>query len=81
MITELRTVYDPRKSFYGKARVEFKEDGTRVLWSYDTAVAQIKDSKAAIFGFHSPTTLRHIKEFLYQNNFEIGTKEQLRKMY
>ncbi|YP_010581987.1 hypothetical protein IM043_gp166 [Bacillus phage SPG24] len=44
-------------------------------------VAEIRNGKAEVFGTHSSTTLRHIKDFLYQNGFEIGTKKEIEKMY
>lgn len=49
--------------------------------SYNTKVAEIKNDKAKIFDTYSPTTLRHIKEFLYQNGFKIGTKKELMEWY
>lgn len=51
------------------------------LQSYNTIVAEIKNGKAKIFGWYSSTTTRHIKEFLQQFGFKIGTKTQLEKMY
>lgn len=80
MQTLLEPVFDTRKSFYGKAQV-LTENDTITLISYSTKVAEIKDGKAKIFGTYSPTTLRHIKDFLYQNNFPIGTKNELLEMY
>lgn len=80
MQTALEPVFDTRKSFYGKATV-ITENDTITLISYSTKVAEIKDGKAKIFGTYSPTTLRHIKDFLYQNNFSIGTKSELLEMY
>lgn len=80
MQTLLEPVFDTRKSFYGKAKV-ITENDTITLISYSTRVAEIKDGKAKIFGTYSPTTLRHIKDFLYQNNFPIGTKSELLEMY
>jgi hypothetical protein len=72
--------FDSRKSFYGKA-VVIEEAGVKQLRSYNTIVAEIKDGEAEIFGTYSPTTLRHIKDFLYQNGFEVGTKRELEEMY
>lgn len=37
--------------------------------------------KATILGWYSQTTTSCIKEFLMQYGFEIGTKEQLIKLY
>lgn len=80
MMTELAPVIDSRKSFYKKAHV-LTEDNKTILISYSTRVAEIEDGEAKIFGTYSPTTLRHIKDFLYQNGFEIGTKKELMEMY
>lgn len=77
---ELEPIYSNVKSFYGKAKI-IREDGTIKLKSYETIVAEIKDRKAHINGFYSATTTRHIKEFLQQYGFEIGTKQQLEKLY
>lgn len=80
MITELKPVYDLRKSFYGKARVEIGE-GSLILWSYKTAVAEIRNGEAKVFGTYSDTTLRHIKEFLSQNGFKVVSKKQILQDY
>lgn len=78
--TELKPVIDSRKSFYKKA-FTVTENDTITLISYDTEVAEIKDGKAKIFDTYSVTTLRHIKDFLYQNGFKIGTKSELLEWY
>lgn len=78
--TELTPVYDRRKSFYKKAWV-LESEGVKQLLSYQTIVAEIRNGKAEVFGTHSSTTLRHIKDFLYQNGFEMGTKKEIEKMY
>ena len=77
---ELEVIYGNQKSFYGKAKV-IKENGVIKLMSYSTIVAIIENGKAKILGWYSATTTRHIKEFLQQYGFEIGTKAQLEKMY
>lgn len=79
-IYELRTIHDSRKSFYGKAQV-IEHDGVKTLKSYSTHVARIKDGKATVNGTYSPTTLRHIKEFLIQNGFKAETKRQILQDY
>ena len=78
---ELEPEFDGRKSFYKKAHVIEREGGRVELQSYDTIVATIEDGKAKVHGFYSPTTLRHIKEFLYQFGFKVGSKAELEKMY
>lgn len=62
----LDTVYDSRKSFYGKATVEMTEDGI-TLYSYDTAIVEVNgDNVKAYWNGWSMTTGRHIKEFFLQ---------------
>jgi hypothetical protein len=82
-VSELSPQYDSSKSFYGKAKVVTDSDGTQILYSYDTPVVEIKDDKVVLKPMwdSSATTLRHVKEFLKQNGFEVGSKAQLAKMY
>jgi len=77
---ELEARYDSRQSFYGKARVTTTGNGS-YLTSYNTVVAEIKDGEVEVFGTYSPTTLRHIKEYLKQNGFEADTKKQIEEDY
>jgi hypothetical protein len=79
-MTELYPVYDSRKSFYKKAIV-LEDEGVKRLRSYDTIVAEIRDGEAEVFGTYSATTMRHIKDFLYQNGFEVGTKKFIEDTY
>lgn len=84
---DLKPQYDPRKSFYGKAWVDDKGNGTKVLYSYRTPVVRIEDGKVTLLrkGYlgwsSSPTTLRHVKDFLKQNGFEAGSVNDIAKMY
>ena len=72
---ELAPKYDSHASFYGKAFVALNEKGNRkVLYSYQTLVAGIKDGELIIYSAYSDdwwsvTTRRHIAEFFGQ---EIG---------
>ena len=77
---ELTPRYDSAKSFYGKAWVEEEADEISLI-SYSTKVAIIKNGKVAVFGTYSNTTLRHIKEFLKQNNFIAKNKMQIQEDY
>lgn len=77
---ELSANYDSRKSFYGKANVR-TEDGKIILRSYSTDVAYIKDGVPVVKGSYSPTTLRHIKEFLKQHGHKADTSKQMLKDY
>lgn len=69
-MTELKAIFDSRKEFYGKARVETLL--TRInLWSYDSLVAYvIKGTKQVVeldgFRYNSATTRRHKKELRLQ---------------
>ena len=73
MIYNLDCVYDTRKSFYGKAKVNdvYNDNSVLVLISYNTEVAQITKNKNKrvynYFGKYSQTTTRHQKEFFKQN--------------
>ena len=80
MQTKLDAIYDARQSFYGKAIVS-SNNGVISLWSYGTLVATIYDGQAKVYGTHSATTLRHIKEFLRQNSYHAATKTQIERDY
>ena len=77
----LEPTHDGRKSFNGKAQVLIKENGDLILRSYNTDVATISWSsgikKAEVYEIYSPTSLRHIKEFLLQNKFKADNKKQI----
>lgn len=78
---ELSAIWDSRKSFYSKARVN-NNDGDLELISYNTRVAVVyPDGTASVYGTYSSTTLRHIKEFLLQNGFKAENKKQILKDY
>lgn len=93
-VYKLPAKYDSRASFYGKAQVFIEEDdGTLTLQSYDTKVAKIipahskktgsgwVNKKAEVYGTYSQTTLRHIKEFLAQNDFTANNSKQIMADY
>lgn len=82
-VSELSPQHDARKSFYGKAKIVTDSDGTQILYSYNSPVVEIKDDKVVLKPMwdSSATTLRHVKEFLKQNGFEVGSKAQLAKLY
>lgn len=79
-VYELQARYDRRQSFYGKAQV-IENGRTIKLQSYDTIVAVFSKKKQSVKvnGYYSPTTARHINEFLYQNNFDKLTKKEMEK--
>jgi hypothetical protein len=78
---ELTPEHDHAKSFYRKAMVRIHPDGSKTLRSYDTDVAELRNGKAYVKGAYSPTTLRHIKEFLLQHSYPATSKKQIEKDY
>lgn len=72
----LQAIYDTHKSYYNKAKTE-ETNGKLVLYSYDTEVAFIENNKAVVTNLQSATTLRHVKDFLLQNNFKAENKKQI----
>ena len=77
----LETVLDKRKSFGNKAMVLKFDDGSKVLQSYTTEVARVANGQAKVYGAFSNTTLRHIKDFLYQEGFGVNTKEEIQSKF
>lgn len=71
---------DSHKSFYGKAHV-IEKGNRKVLRSYNTDVAEIKDGKPVVYGLYSATTTRHIKAFLLENGFKAETSKQIMADY
>lgn len=61
-----------RRSFSGKAKVMTMLDGAKVLRSYDTIVAVIRDGSLKVRDYYSPTTSSHVKAFAltYLPNFD-----------
>lgn len=80
MITELRCIFDARKSFYNKAKIETIEN-YNTLYSYDTKVCIITENTKEVLLFNTEkwtqTTLRHIKEFIKQNKRKAENKKQI----
>ena len=64
MLVELKPK-DSHKSFYGKALVELKEDGSRVLYSYNTPIIIMHNdgSLKRLWDGWSATTGRHVAAF------------------
>lgn len=68
LVTDLSVIFDARKSFYGKAKVIYYDNGIIELQSYNTIVCRLNTTKRTcnIYGYYSKTTARHIREFLKQ---------------
>ena len=60
------TPTDGRKSFYGKAAVLEKDNGEKVLQSYNTEVCKITSNGefVRLWSGYSATTMRHVNSFL-----------------
>ena len=58
--------YDRAKSFYGKAKVIEKDNGEKVLQSYNTEVCKISGNGefVRLWDGYSVTTMRHVNSFL-----------------
>ena len=56
---------DGRKSFYGKCSVKLCPNGSKILRSYDTDVAEIDSGGhfKRLWSGYSATTMRHIRAF------------------
>lgn len=81
-IFELQPQLDDAQSFYKKAYTLHNNDGSIDLKSYNTIVATFKDDKITVNGTYSQTTLRHIKEFIYQVTGVAGlTKKDIESNY
>lgn len=79
----LNTQFDKRKSFYNKAHVDVANDGTQTLFSYNVPVCKIQNGEVTLLPDwkYSMTTVRHVKEFLKQNNFQAETTQQIARDY
>ena len=93
----LEPQHDPRESFYRKAHVEatqYEGDDYSTksdLYSYQTKVPRVTtnpetgEEKAIVYLDSyppiSPTSLRHVKEFLKQYGFKADTKKQVERDY
>lgn len=75
---ELVPRYDKAQSFYGKAHVEEKKNGDLVLYSYDTKILTITKSRKLKkhYNDYTQTTMRHINDFLLQNDFKKLSKKE-----
>lgn len=74
-----------QKSFYNKAIVEYDETGEISLISYRTKMITIKDNKIIYknddVNNYTQTTLKHVKDFLYQYlNLKNLTKQKILKL-
>lgn len=72
-----------QKSFYKKAIVIDSETGLMQLKSYETIVAEYNTdtNEIKVFGYYSPTTMRHINAFFDYCGFDTCTKKELEDNY
>ena len=76
--TDLQPKRTKQKSYYEKAKVIFF-NGAVNLYSYKTQVATIKNGEVTLYNtdLYSVTTLKHVKDFLYQNDIFVASKKDL----
>ena len=85
---ELKPKYENVKSYYNKAKIlkhiSIENKQITSLYSYETLVCYLKDNEVFITKNKkhlTQTTLRHIREFLKQNNFKDKSKKEMLKDY
>lgn len=65
-----------QKSYYGKAKVIYNDDGSVGLKSYDTIVCMIKDGDfVKLWDGYSATTMKHINDFRMMFNLPTLNKK------
>lgn len=66
---------DGRKSFYGKAVVFEKDNGEKILQSYNTEVCKITSGEfVRLWSGYSATTMCHVNSFLQRFGIPGGGK-------
>ena len=67
---------DNRKSFYGKAIIIEKDNGEKILQSYETKVCKITSEGEFVrmWSGYSATTMRHVNSFVQLFNIARGGK-------
>ena len=68
-VRELRVIHGTQESFYKKAFVKEDEEGTKYLYSYYSLI--ITNYEKALkfeedFNLYSNTTMKHVREYLWQ---------------
>lgn len=76
---ELQPILNNQKSYYKKANIRETKSG-KTLISYSTKMATIKDNKLIYLNknidVYTQTTLKHLKDFLYQELGINGLKKR-----
>lgn len=73
---------DSRKSFYGKAHVIERNNGEKLLQSYETIVCKIdcQGNVIRLWSGYSATTMRHVNSFLSFYGLPYGGKAYWEKL-
>ena len=77
MRTEILPCFDQHKSFHGKAKILYKDDGGIYLQSYDTIVGGLSKETGEfirMWNDYSDTTMRHVKSFCIFFSVPFGNK-------
>lgn len=70
-----------QKSYYGKAKVIYNDNGSVSLKSYDTIVCTIKDGNfVKLWDGYSATTMKHINDFRMMFNLPTLNKKEWDKL-
>lgn len=81
-IYELRPIYYSQKSYYGKAKVLMLNYDQEILLSYDKKILYCEGKNIFIYPKLcynkdlTNTTMRHIREFLYQRGYKTLIKNK-----
>lgn len=82
---ELKPTWSKLKSFHEKAMVGTNEKGDKYLKSFGFLVCEIINGQVKIHNevekWDSKSTIRHINNFLYENGFKTGNKNELVELY
>ena len=69
--------------YYNKALIyqNKKDSNNYILVSYNTIVAELKNNKYIIYGYHSKTTGGHINAFLHHFGFKSLSKKEIYNIF
>ena len=84
-VERLEPYYSTQKSFHGKAIVQsVPEENAKILFSYNVPVVTVYTNPSQVI-FEpewrtSPTTIRHVVEFLKQNGYNVSGKDDVARL-
>lgn len=81
---DLLPILDRAKSYYNKARIIYNIGANKAsLMSYTTHVATIyiNTGEIKVIGLYSRTTIRHIKDFIFQFTGKTYTTKEIEQLF